>query len=404
VTWRRDQYGFMMTSQNDFANADSLITIDLDAIAANWRYLDSLSGPGTQTAGVIKANGYGLGAIPVAKRLSEAGCRLFFVMSIEEGIAVRQALAGSPHEPDAICCLSGCHQGQEDAFITHGLTPVINDLTQMARLSMFAKRRNSSVRAALHIDTGMSRLGLNRDETDWLIEHMQDGVNALEAIELTHMMSHLSTAENPSAAANAAQLNDFRALAPFFPGVRRSLANSGGILLGRDWHFDMTRPGIAVYGEHPAGAKPDIEAPSEGGALSSVVRWDARILQLRNAASGDTVGYGGTHVLTRDSRIATVGVGYGDGYPRCLGGIANVQIAGHSAPVIGRVSMDSMAIDVTDIPDALLQPDPAVNLLGPHYTPSMMANDAGTISYEILTGLGSRPARRYVSRIDANWT
>ena len=382
-----------MVLQHMFGSADSLITIDLDAITANWRSLDSLSAPSTVTAGVVKADAYGLGADVIAPRLAAEGCQLFFVMSLDEGIQLRQSLRLAGFDGLPIFCLSGCHAGQENEYLANGLSPVINDLGQVARLSMLAKRHDIAIPAALHIDTGMTRLGLTPDETDWLIEHMQDGANALEGIELIYLMSHLSSAEAENAASNGQQLEAFKALRPFFAKARASLANSGGVLLDKSFHFDMTRPGIALYGAHPA----SISATAEQAALlQPAVNWDARILQLRHASSGEAVGYGGTHILTRDSLIATIGVGYGDGYPRCLGGIAVAQIDGHTAPIIGRISMDSMALDVTDIPETTIRSTTTARLLGPHYDTSVMARDAGTISYEILTGLGQRPARRYV--------
>ena len=388
-----------MVLQHMFESADSLITIDLDAIAANWRFLDGLSVPATMTAGVVKADAYGLGANVVAPRLAAAGCQLFFVMSLEEGVELRQNLRLAGFDGLPIFCLSGCHAGQEDAYLAHGLSPVINDLGQVARLGMLAKRHDVAIPAALHIDTGMTRLGLTPDETDWLIEHLQDGANALEGIELVYLMSHLSSAETKNATSNGQQLAAFDALRPFFPKARASLANSGGVLLGPSFHFDMTRPGIALYGAHPAGTGVTGVTGEQTAALQPVVRWDARILQLRHASSGEAVGYGGTHILTRDSLIATIGVGYADGYPRCLGGIASALIDGHNAPIIGRISMDSMALDVTDIPEATIRAATAARLLGPDYDSSMMARDAGTISYEILTGLGRRPARHYLDDI-----
>ena len=382
-----------MVLQHMFGSADSLITIDLDAITANWRSLDSLSAPSTETAGVVKADAYGLGADVIAPRLAAEGCQLFFVMSLDEGIRLRQSLRLAGFDGLPIFCLSGCHAGQENEYLTNGLSPVINDLGQVARLGMLAKRHDIAIPAALHIDTGMTRLGLTPDETDWLIEHMQDGANALEGIELIYLMSHMSSAEVENAASNGQQLEAFKALRPFFAKARASLANSGGVLLDKNFHFDMTRPGIALYGAHPAGIS---ATAGQAALLQPAVNWDARILQLRHASSGEAVGYGGTHVLTRDSLIATIGVGYGDGYPRCLGGIAEAQIDGHTAPVIGRISMDSMALDVTDIPETTIRYATTARLLGPHYDTSAMARDAGTISYEILTGLGQRPARRYV--------
>lgn len=382
-----------MVLQHMFCSADSLITIDLDAITANWRALDSLSAPSTVTAGVVKADAYGLGADVIAPRLAAEGCQLFFVMSLDEGIRLRHSLRLAGFDGLPIFCLSGCHAGQENEYLANGLSPVINDLGQVARLGMLAKRHDIAIPAALHIDTGMTRLGLTPDETDWLIEHMQDGANALEGIELIYLMSHMSSAEVENAASNGQQLEAFKALRPFFAKARASLANSGGVLLDKSFHFDMTRPGIALYGAHPAGIS---ATAGQAALLQPAVNWDARILQLRHASSGEAVGYGGTHVLTRDSLIATIGVGYGDGYPRCLGGIAVAQIDSHTAPVIGRISMDSMALDVTEIPETTIRYATTARLLGPHYDTSAMARDAGTISYEILTGLGQRPARRYV--------
>ena len=294
-----------MVLQHMFGSADSLITVDLDAITANWRSLDSLSAPSTVTAGVVKADAYGLGADVIAPRLAAEGCQLFFVMSLDEGIRLRQSLRLAGFDGLPIFCLSGCHAGQENEYLANGLSPVINDLSQVARLGMLAKRHDIAIPAALHIDTGMTRLGLTPDETDWLIEHMQDGANAFEGIELIYLMSHLTSAEVENAASNGQQLETFKALRPFFAKARASLANSGGVLLDKSFHFDMTRPGIALYGAHPAG----ISATAEQAALlQPAVNWDARILQLRHASSGEAVGYGGTHILTRDSLIATIGV------------------------------------------------------------------------------------------------
>lgn len=393
-----------MELPHNFSSADSLITIDLDAIAANWQTLDAMSGPNTLTAGVVKANAYGLGVDQVAPKLAAAGCRLFFVMSLDEGIALRQILDANGDHGMPIFCLSGMHLGQEDEFLIHRLVPVINDLTQLARLGMRAQSQNMPLPAALHIDTGMNRLGLNADETDWLIEHIGDDANALEGIEIAYLMSHLSSAEAPDDAANATQLRSFSDLRPFFGGIKASLANSGGVMLGSDYHFDMVRPGIALYGCHPAddGKKRSLvtsELRPVATELRPVATWDARILQLRRANLGEAVGYGGTHILTRDSLIATIGVGYADGYRRALGGIAFGDIGGHSAPIIGRISMDSMALDVTDVPERVIQSAGGVRLIGDHYTVPMMAMDSGTISYEIMTSLGQRPHRNYIGNL-----
>jgi alanine racemase len=236
----------------------------------------------------------------------------------------------------------------------------------------------------LHIDTGMTRLGLDADQADWLIQNKA----ALDGLDCRYIMSHLSSAEVTGDPTNASQLAAFNELRSWFPGMPASLANSAGSMLSPDFHFQMTRPGIALYGVHPG------DIPT--GKLAPVVRWQARIMQVRRAKAGDRVGYGGTHQLGRDSTIATIGVGYADGYSRMLGGKAQVLIGSQTAPVVGKVSMDSMTVDVTDVDAAHLQPG-TVELLHDGYDLSHIAGDAETISYEILTKLGTRPKRHYLN-------
>lgn len=379
-----------------FAHSDSVLTIDLDAIAENWRTLDGLSAARTQTAAVIKADAYGLGATAIGPHLAKAGCRLFFVMSMQEGIELRAALAAANHPACGIFCLAGPLLGQEDDYLENALIPVINSPEQLARVSMMARRAQIVIPAALHLDTGMARLGFSDSDCDWLIEQMSEDKTLLDGIDLRYIMSHLTSSEDPSSVSNALQWQHFNDLHGFFPGIRASLANSGGIGLGASFHFDLTRPGIALYGQHPAGiTEMNTEQPALP-ALCTAVRWDARILQIRHEKKGATVGYGGTYQLTRDSVILSAAIGYADGYPRALGNKALVEIGGMTAPVVGRVSMDIITVDVTDISAQTLREAKSVCVMGEHYPLAQMAIDADTIPYEILTCLGQRSHRAYL--------
>ena len=376
-----------------FGNADSLITIDLDAVTANWQALDARNGGAIETAAVVKADAYGLGAARVAPGLAAAGCRTFFVMSLDEAATLRRALDAAGVEAVRIFALSGCHMGQEAAYRAHRVTPVVNSLGQLRRL----QDSGDPWQVAIHIDTGMTRLGLDRDELVGLQDMMatkgESGRGGLGNVTPCLVMSHLTAAEDLHDPASARQLEGFLSLRALFPDVPASLGNSAGTLLGSDYAFQMTRPGIALYGLHPAGLDAAGIQRDEATSLTPAVIWQARILQHRQAAKGDAVGYNGTYVLKRDSRIVTLGIGYADGYPRSLGNRAQVDIGGQMAPVVGRVSMDSITVDVTDINADLVDATDHATVLGPHYDLAQMAADAGTIGYEILTQLGQRPAR-----------
>ena len=363
-------------------HTDSCLTIDLGAVIANWRYINSLSSAATTTAAVVKANGYGLGANHVAGALAQASCTKFFVANLGEAIALRQHLDGLGYNQAQIMTLHGCYLYQLEGHAEFRITPVLNDLDQLSRWRMFGQQQSNKLPAILHIDTGMTRLGFDADQIDWLIENK----DALDGIDCRYVMSHLVSAEIADDATNARQLDAFNEIRRCFAGIPASLANSAGSLLSAAYHFQMTRPGIALYGAHPA------DLPTD--RLKRVVTWQAHIVQLRHAKAGSRVGYGGTYILDRDARIATIGVGYADGYNRKLGGKARVLIGTESAPVIGRVSMDSITVDVTDVDPAYLQHG-SVELLHDGYDLSRMAADADTISYEILTRLGTRPTRHY---------
>ncbi len=355
------------------------LTIDLDAIAANWRLLNERAGE-AETAAVVKANAYGLGAAEVVRSLGQEGCRTFFVATVEEGIAVR-AVAGDA----VVAILDGFLPGSESAFLEHRLVPVINSLEQLQHWRAVAQRARARLKTVLQLDSGMTRLGIGEADLLHLVAHPE----LLDALDLTLVMSHLACADAPDHPHNARQLAAFRAMSDRLPsGIPRSLAASSGIFLGKEYLFDLVRPGVALYGVNPIPGRPNPMRP--------VVRLDARILQLREVDRGQLVGYGATHAVAGRSRIATIGIGYADGWVRSLGNRGHAVVAERVVPVVGRVSMDLTTLDVSGVPrDALHEGDWAT-LIGPSQSIDSVAEQAGTIGYEILTQLGRRATREYV--------
>ncbi|WP_395334645.1 alanine racemase [Novosphingobium sp. BL-8H] len=358
--------------------AGARLTIDLEALAANYRLIRDRAAPAA-VGGVVKANGYGLGAAEVARTLiGEGCCHLFVALQSEAEVLVPELPADIP-----VYILNGLLPGGERACAALGAIPVLNSLDQIERWSAEAATRGGQLPAVLQVDSGMSRMGLPADEIEQLLARPE----LLGSIDLRFVISHLACADEPGDAANGAQEARFRAIAAHFPGVPLALDNSGGIFHARD-HFDLVRAGIALYGGAPHG-----EAPNP---MRATVALEARIAQLRTIPAGTGVGYGLTFQTTRETRIATIPVGYADGWPRCLGNRGAAYIAGIRVPVAGRVSMDSITLDVTDVPDEHLYPGAPVELLGPHQSIDQVAADAGTISYEILTQLSRRYERVYL--------
>lgn len=377
----------------DAGRVGAVLTVDLAAIVANWRLLRDRSAP-AECAAVVKADAYGLGVEQVAPALAEAGCRVFFVATLDEGVALRWVLeqwrqgavepdTASP-APPAIFVLGGLPPGSETELPRHGLIPVLNSLGDLETWSLLAQLLGMRLPAALHVDTGMSRLGLPADELD----RLANDPDRLEGVNLALVMSHLACADEPAHELNQRQLEAFTAARARLPATPASLANSAGIFLGAAFHFQLVRPGVALYGVAPIAGEPN---PMQG-----VVRLDARILQVREIDTGGTVGYGATHRARGRERIATVSVGYADGYLRSLSGRASAVIGGYRVPLVGRVSMDLTTFDVTGVPEELARPGATLQLLGPEHPVDALAEEAGTIGYEILTSLGARYARAYL--------
>ena len=365
------------------AGAAAILTIDLDAIAANWRLLAGRVAP-AECAGVVKADAYGLGADRVARTLHRAGCRTFFVAMLAEARALRPHLA-----PDArILVLNGLVAGTEAECADAGVVPVINSLAQLVRWRDEAVRRGTALPLVLQVDTGMSRFGLSAAEIETLA-----GAPALAAgLQPSLLMSHLACADTPDHAANARQRADFERavglLAPVLPGIRTSLAASSGIFLGGDFHGGMVRPGAALYGVAPTVGVPNPMHP--------VVRLAARCVQVRRIAAGETVGYGATFTAARATAVATVAIGYADGFLRAGSNRGAVAAGGRILPILGLVSMDCITVDAGPVGDEALREGDLAELIGPARALGDVARDAGTIAYEILTSLGRRYARRYV--------
>jgi alanine racemase len=360
--------------------ACGVLTIDLGALVENYRQLSQRNAP-DRTAAVVKADAYGLGVAEVAPALYAAGCRDFFVAHFIEAVRLK------PHLPAnaRILVLNGLMPGSEADCADLGVVPVLNSLDQVANWSATAKARNTILPAALQADTGMSRLGLEPQELETLLAepHRLDGVH------IDIVMSHLACGDEPAHDANARQLGRMRQVRARFPDAKLSFANSAGIFLGDDFHGDLARPGIALYGGAPLG---------EGtNPMRQVVRLEVGVVQTRTVTAGAEVGYGASFVAKSEMRLATIAAGYADGLPRHLSNAGAAYLGDVRLPIIGRVSMDSIILDVTALPTGALKLGDMVELIGPHQTLEMIASDAGTISYEILTSLGRRYRRRYLS-------
>ena len=354
--------------------ANAILEIDLRAVTANWRRLKRELAPGTHMAAVIKADAYGLGAAEVGPALARAGCGLFFVASLDEGMALRKTL------PKAhIAILDGVLPKSETELARRRLVPVLNDLGQVTRWS----KAYPGKPAILHLDTGMERLGLSRGELDRLTADPA----LLARLNFAAIMSHLACADEPDHPKNPEQLAHFHAALARLPKAPASLASSSAIFLGPAYHFQIVRPGAALFGINPLPGKPN--------PMRAAVVLKARILQVRDVDAGETVGYGATHRMERSSRIATIAVGYADGWLRSASDRGSAAIAGRRVPLVGRISMDLLTLDVTGIEADRAKPGAYVDLLDGSYGIDDAAAAARTIGYEMLTLLGRRYARVY---------
>jgi alanine racemase len=366
----------------DAAIAGARLTIDVAALVANWQNLDALSAPGRASA-VVKANAYGLGIQVVVPALLGAGCDTFFVAQAHEGIEVR-SLA-----PNArIFVIYGAPKGTESALLNYNLIPLICTAEQLERWGQLIRSLGRPLPYGLHIDTGMNRTGLTMTEATLVGTH----VDVLKASGLCHIMTHPACADDVDHPMNVHQAHEFQNIREIFESVESSFANSAAVLSGKISGGSLTRPGIAIYGGE---AVNNLANP-----MKTVVTAEARIVQIRNAKAKETVSYGATQVLTRDTKIAVCAVGYADGFHRSSGNGVLLRkaeqpagfgsIAGHKVAILGRVTMDFTMFDVTDVPDTILDDNEWIELFGHHIALDDAARAAGTIGYEMLTAIGSR--------------
>ena len=368
-----------ISRQQAAGGASGHLTIDLGALRDNYLTLAAMA-PASQTAAVVKADAYGLGADIVSQTLFEAGCRNFFVAHIDEALALRLRLSAEAR----IFVLNGLQPGNETSCAAMAITPVLNSLEQIAQWSGHARKLGKTLTAAVQIDTGMCRLGLSPEELEILSAKQQ----LLDGIEIAFVMSHLACADEPDHVSNAAQLAVMRKAATTFPETPVCFSNSGGIFLGIDYHNALLRPGIALYGGAPSAAGPNPMKP--------VVRLDLAVIQTRTVPAGSLVGYGRSFTASGPTRLATIAAGYADGLPRSLSNRGAAWYNGVRLPIVGRVSMDSIILDISALPEGALTQGSLVQMIGPDQTLEDIAEDAGTIAYEILTGLGRRYRRSYI--------
>ncbi len=367
------------------SRAGAILTIDLDAIVQNWRDMQSRA-PGAEASAVVKADAYGLGAIPVSQALHRAGCKTFCVAHIEEGITLRAAL------PDVrIFVLNGTFPGTEADLAAHALIPSLSSWPQVEGWVAFNRTSGAQVPCALQVDTGMTRLGLNRHQA----ETIANDAELMQALNPCLIMSHFACADEPSHPLNQLQISSFAKFRQLFPALPGSLAQSAGTFLGGEALNDMTRPGIALYGGNPL--------PPATNPMRQVVKLSARIVQIQSVDTPQTVGYGASYAVPKPGRLATVSLGYADGFLRAIGNclpehrICATVADRYRAPLVGRISMDLSTFDISDVPEDTLQVGDTLDVIGKFATIDDLATAGQTIPYEVLTALGPRFHRIYLN-------
>nr|WP_233133284.1 alanine racemase [Acetobacter sp. DmW_043] len=360
------------------SRAGAVLTVDLAALAANYRFLTHKAKKAV-CAAVVKADAYGLGAEKVVPALLRSGAREFFVAHVDEGLALAPFLS----EQARISVLHGARPGALEACIAAGMRPVLNSLEQIGQLKALTARLGQKQDAILQVDTGMSRFGLSQAD----VHKIAHDPSLLDGISLSLIMSHLACADTPEDPANKQQLDCFLSCARMLPPAPLSLAASSGIFLGEAFHGDLVRPGAALYGVAPNKQSPDVIRP--------VVRLQTHVLQLRQLSPGDRVGYGLTWQATESCRVAVLATGYADGFARQGAQAGCAWFKTWRLPVLGRISMDSMVVDISAVPEAEVKPDMLVDLLNARHGVDEVARAEGTIGYEVLTSLGRRYHRVY---------
>ena len=364
-------------------NSAGVLTIDLGALRDNWQFIRQQAPSSVEAGAVIKANAYGLGAEPVARTLFNAGCRTFFFATAEEALAVQTVFT----EPVRLVVLGGVRPGDEQLFIDGQLIPVLFSRESVARWELACGKQGVAAPCVLKVDTGMTRLGMTLDDLNHCCSSASKYLNPL------YLISHLACADEFEHPANQQQLHRFQQAATlaksYYPDLRLSLANSSGIFLGNAWHFDLLRPGAALYGINPS---PHLPNP-----LRPVVSLRLPIIQVRELFTDAYIGYGATHFASRGQRLAVVAGGYADGLHRTLGVPAAAYFHHHQVETVGRVSMDSMVFDISSLPkESIPQPGDWLEVIGSRLTLDMLMHKNASLGYEVLTSLGTRFRRIYL--------
>jgi alanine racemase len=360
-------------------SANSFLCINIDLIISNYMLLKKKLGKAA-CAATLKADAYGIGAAKVGPALVKAGCSSFFVATIDEAIDLRNYIKLKHIK---IAVLSGFLPKTEPIFNEYDIIPVINNLDQLRDWKKYNSATGKSLNSVLQIDTGMNRLGLTANE----LYKILDNPTEINGANLCGLMSHLACSDEPDHEMNQKQLLEFIKAKNKLPRMETSLANSGGIFLGKSYHFDLARPGIALYG-----ATPNYNACNP---LKQAIKLYGRVLQIRETGANQTVGYGASYKPTRDSVIATVGVGYADGYLRSLSSNSYAFFNNIKIPIIGRVSMDCITVDISSVPTRTIKPGDFIEVMGDNFTIDDIAKAANTVPHEILSGLGTRHFRQY---------
>jgi alanine racemase len=353
----------------------SHLNIKLENIAYNYNLLKEKVSPNALCASVIKANAYGIGAKQAMKTLQQAGCKDFFVALLDEALDLHEI------SKDNLFMLHGIDNNKEAKVVHHhNIIPVLNDHHQISIYNDYAKILGKKLPAILHFDTGMGRLGLDLDDVQKIINN--------NFIDYKYIMSHLACADEPQHPHNQQQLQMLKKLRRFFPNSKVSFANSSGVFLGKDYHFDLVRPGCALYGINPT--------PGQPNPMKQVVTANARIVQRRILQKDQHIGYGSTHLAKKGNQILVAGYGYADGYPRSLSNFGKCYAQGQYLDIIGRVSMDLLIIDASAVPEQTFQSIKHVEIFGDNIKIDDLASQAKVIAYEILTGMGKRTLRNYL--------
>lgn len=367
----------LTTTEHDLA-AGGILTISLKALRHNYQAVAKQIAP-TRAAAVVKADSYGLGADKVAPAFYQAGCRDFFVAHLGEALKLRPLLA----DDATLYVLNGLQPQTEETCADAQIIPVLNSLEQLTNWQKLAIKRGVTLPALLQVDTGMARLGLSHEELD----HLADHLNLLDHLDIRFIISHLAVGDEFNNAFNTKQLETMQAAIARLPKMPVAFANSGGCFQDKSFHYNLARPGVVLYGVGP-------DLPNH--PILPVAELSARVIQVRNVPQGTPVGYGCTYVTPKPMRIATIAVGYADGWFRSLSNKGSAFYGDTRLPIVGRVSMDSITLDVTDLPEGTLKLGSLVELIGPHQSLQDVARDCDTIPYEILTALGRRYQRIYV--------